>query len=67
VDTDRFGLTPRLTAPGYTVVNVAANYKVDDHATVFGRIDNLFNEHYEDPTGFLRPGIGVFTGVKFTN
>jgi vitamin B12 transporter len=67
VDTDRFGLTPRLTAPGYTVVNVAANYKVDDHATLFGRIDNLFNAHYEDPTGFLRPGIGVFTGVKLNN
>jgi vitamin B12 transporter len=67
VDTDRFGLTPRLDAPGYTVVNVAANYKIDDHVTLFGRIDNLFNEHYEDPTGFLRPGLGVFTGVKFTN
>ena len=67
VDSDRFGLTPRLSAPGYTVVNVAANYKVDDHATMFGRIDNLFDEHYEDPTGFLRPGIGVFMGVKFIN
>jgi vitamin B12 transporter len=67
VDTDRFGLTPRLTAPGYTVVNVAANYKVDDHATLFSRIDNLFNDHYEDPTGFLRPGINVFTGVKLNN
>jgi hypothetical protein len=30
-------------------------------------VGNLFNEHYEDPTGFLRPGIGVFMGVKFTN
>jgi vitamin B12 transporter len=67
VDTDRFGLTPRLTAPGYTVVNVAADYKVNERATVFGRVDNLFNEHYEDPTGFLRPGIGVFAGVKFSN
>jgi vitamin B12 transporter len=67
VDADRFGLTSRLTAPGYTVVNLATNYRVDDHAMVFGRIDNLFNEHYEDPTGFLRPGIGVFTGVKLSN
>ena len=67
VDTDRFGLTPRLTAPGYTVVNVAANYKIDEHATLFGRVDNLFNEHYEDPTGFLRPGIGAFVGVKLNN
>jgi vitamin B12 transporter len=48
-------------------VNVAADYKVNERATVFGRVDNLFNEHYEDPTGFLRPGIGVFAGVKFGN
>jgi vitamin B12 transporter len=49
---------PRLSAPGY---------RVDDHAMLFDRIDNLFNEHYEDPTGFLRPDIGLFTGVTFTN
>ena len=67
VDADRFGLTPRLTAPGYTIVNVGGSYKIDDHATLFGRIDNLFNEHYEDPTGFLRPGVGAFMGIKLNN
>lgn len=67
VDTDRFGLTPRLSAPGYTVVNVATNYKFNEHATVFGRIDNLFDEHYQDPTGFLRPGIGAYVGIKLSN
>ena len=67
IDTDRFGLTPRLTAPGYTVVNVATDYKVDQHVTVFGRIDNLFDAHYQDPTGFLRPGIGAFVGLRLTN
>ena len=67
VDTDRFGSIPRLTAPGYTVVNLATDYKVTDKATLFGRIDNLFDEHYQDPTGFLRPGIGAYVGVKLTN
>jgi vitamin B12 transporter len=67
VDTDRFGFTPRLTAPGYTIVNVATNYKFNERAAVFGRIDNLFDEHYQDPTGFLRPGIGAFVGIKLTN
>ena len=59
--------TPRLTAPGYTVVNLATSYKVNEHATVFGRIDNLFDEHYQDPTGFERPGLGVFVGVRLSN
>jgi vitamin B12 transporter len=67
VDSDRFGFTPRLTAPGYTIVNLATNYKVNENATIFGRIDNLFDLHYQDPTGFERPGLGVFVGVRLTN
>ena len=67
IDNDRFFLTPGLTAPGYTIVNLATSYKVTDNATVFGRIDNVFNLHYEDPTGFDRPGIGLYAGVKLTN
>jgi vitamin B12 transporter len=67
VDTDRFGLTPRLTAPGYTVVNLATNYKLDEHTSLFGRLDNLFDLHYQDPTGFERPGLGIFVGVRLTN
>ena len=55
-----------ITAPGYTTVNIAANYAATDRITLFGRIDNLFNVKYEDPSGFLRPGLGVFGGVKIT-
>jgi vitamin B12 transporter len=55
---------PGFTAPGYTTVNVAANYRASDRITLFGRIDNLFNVQYEDPAGYLRPGIGVFAGLK---
>src|SRR5262249_39537130 len=49
----------RITQPGFATVNVAANYVVDEQLTVFGRIDNLFDERYEDPNGFLRPGFGI--------
>jgi vitamin B12 transporter len=55
-----------ITAPGYTTVNIAANYAATDRITLFGRIDNLFDRKYEDPSGFLRPGLGVFGGVKIT-
>lgn len=53
-----------FTAPGYTTVNIAANYAATDRITVFGRIDNLFNVKYEDPSGYLRPGLGVFAGLR---
>lgn len=67
VDINRNGSIPRLDAPQYTTVNIAANYEVDKHVTVFARADNLFNYQYQDPTGFMRPGLGVFGGVRLTN
>lgn len=67
IDANRNFTIPRLVAPGYTVVNLATNYKVTENATLFGRIDNLFDLHYEDPTGFDRPGIGLYAGVKLNN
>ena len=67
IDISRNGMVPRLDAPGYTIVNVAANYKVSDQVTAFARIDNLFNNQYQDPTGFMRPGLGIFGGVRLSN
>ena len=67
VDIGREGTPPRLDAPAYTTVNLAANYDVDKHVTVFARADNLFNKQYQNPTGFLQPGLGVFGGVRVTN
>jgi len=64
VDGNRDFSIPRLTAPGYATVNVAANYELTDQLTLYGRVSNLFDEHYEDPFGFLRPSIGFFGGVK---
>jgi len=65
-DVSRDGFTRNLNAPGYTVVNVAANYQVNPNLKTFARIDNLFNEHYQNPTGFLRPGIGAYAGITYT-
>jgi vitamin B12 transporter len=64
VDANRDFSIPRLLAPGYTVVNVAADYALTDQVKVFGRVDNLFNVHYQNPTGFLQPGLGVFGGIR---
>jgi vitamin B12 transporter len=66
MDFPRDGLTSNV-APPYHVINVAANYAWTEHVTWFGRIDNLTNEHYEVPIGFLRPGFGIFGGVRLTN
>jgi vitamin B12 transporter len=46
------------------VVNLAADYVLNEHVTLFGRVDNLFNKQYEDPLGWLQPGLAVYGGVK---
>ncbi|MDA9437433.1 ligand-gated channel protein [Bradyrhizobium sp. CCBAU 51627] len=67
VDGSRDFSIPRLLAPAYTVVNVAAEYRVTDQFKAFGRIDNLANMHYQNPTGFLQPGLGVYAGIRLAN
>ncbi len=56
--------TQALIAPGYTTVNLAATYDLNRHFAVFGRIDNLFDRHYQNPTGFLQPALGLFGGFS---
>jgi vitamin B12 transporter len=67
VNRDTALFVPRLDAKPYTTVNLAANYKVNEHVTVFAHADNLFNYQYQNPFGFEQPGLGVFGGVRFTN
>jgi vitamin B12 transporter len=64
IDGNRDFSIPRLVAPGYTVVNLASSYDLNAHITLFGRIDNLFDRHYQDPIGFLRPSLGAFAGIR---
>jgi vitamin B12 transporter len=62
-DVDReFGTPVRLAA--FTVLNVAASYRLDENWSLFGRLQNAADEQYESPYGFLRPGIGAFAGIK---
>jgi vitamin B12 transporter len=64
IDGNRDFSIPRLTAPGYTTVDLAASYAVNDHLEVYARAANLLNRHYENPTGFLQPSVGAFAGIK---
>jgi vitamin B12 transporter len=62
-DVDReFGTPVRLAS--FTVVNLAASYRVSENWSLFGRVENAADQQYEAPYGFLRPGIGAFAGIK---
>jgi len=66
-DFDRFGFAAApFKTGGYKIINLAANYKINQNVTVFGRINNLFDEHYQDPIGFEKPGFGIYAGLRLT-
>lgn len=48
----------------YTLVNLAAAYKVTDNVEVFGRVENLLNEHYEEVFTFGSVGRGGYGGFR---
>jgi vitamin B12 transporter len=64
VDGNRSFSIQRLDTDPYFVVNLAADYDAGRGVALFARIDNLFDRRYENPTGFQRPGFGVFGGVR---
>jgi vitamin B12 transporter len=64
VDGNRDFSIPRLDTPSYTTVNLAGSYNITSNLAVFARVDNLFDRHYQNPTGYLQPSVGAFAGVK---
>jgi len=50
--------------PAYIVVNLATTYRLTDYAMLTLRMDNLFNEHYEEVDGFGEPGFAMYGGFK---
>jgi vitamin B12 transporter len=66
VDTNRDGSIPRLNAPGYTTMDVASSFDLNEHWALTARIANLFNRHYQNPTAFDQPTFGAFAGIKTT-
>jgi vitamin B12 transporter len=64
VDGNRSFSIPRLNTDPYFVANLAAEYDARKGVTLFARVNNLFDERYEDPTGFQRPGFGFYGGVR---
>ena len=48
----------------FTVVNVAANYDLSERTQAYVRVDNLFDEAYEEVLNFGTPGLSVFGGLR---
>jgi vitamin B12 transporter len=64
--TDPFDFDKRVELPGYTLVNLGADWKVTASTQLYARLENLLDEDYEEVFTFRAPGIAAYAGARFT-
>jgi len=50
----------------YTLVNLSAGYDLTRHISLQARVDNLFDEFYENVWSYATPGRSAYVGMKLT-
>ena len=64
-DTDFSAFPARtVTLKSYTLVNLAGAWSVTDQVELFGRVENLTDETYQEVYGFNTPGRAAYAGVR---
>jgi vitamin B12 transporter len=58
-----FGAPPVRLAP-YARFDMLANYKLSDGVSIFGRIENIGNAHYQEVFNYAVAGRSLYAGVK---
>ncbi len=62
-DFDKYGnAVEELDA--YTLVNLSARYQVCPHLEIYGRVENLFDEFYEESWSYATPGLSAYAGIR---
>ena len=57
-------LPPQVTLAPYTVVNIGASFELTEHLEAYGRVENLFDEDYQEVFGYNTQGQTAFLGLK---
>ena len=65
VDTD-FSTFPssQVKLPNYWTARIYSRYMFNDHFSIFARVENVTNTHYEDALGYPGLPIGVYGGAE---
>jgi len=64
VDTD-FGTFLRTAQDPYTLVRLGLSYQLTDSVEIYGRVENLTDERYEEVIGFLGSPRAAYIGLRF--
>jgi len=51
---------------GYVLTGLRASYPIGRHLEVYGRIDNLFDVHYETVLDYGQPGRAAYGGIRLS-
>jgi vitamin B12 transporter len=54
----------RVPLVDYSVLDLAGAYAVDERVELFGRVQNLLDESYQELAGFNAAGVSVFAGIR---
>lgn len=55
----------RGTVSAWTRVDASAQYALNDNVEFYGRVENLFDIHYQEIFGYGTPGRSTYAGVRF--
>lgn len=55
---------PRVTLPAFTLVNLGADYRLTEKLSLYGRVENLTDEDYQEIYTYASPGRAAYFGVK---
>ncbi|MDD3801022.1 MAG: TonB-dependent receptor [Desulfuromonas thiophila] len=55
---------PVTTLDDYVLVNLAASYQLTKVVELYGRVDNLFDEDYEEAWSYATPGQSFYGGAR---
>ena len=56
----------RANLDDYWLVSVAGSYKLSEALEIYGRVENLLDEDYEEIFGFATPGVAAYAGLRWT-
>jgi vitamin B12 transporter len=52
---------------GWWRLDLSGSYALTDSTKLFGRIENLTDNRYQDPSGFNTPGFSAYVGLTWNN
>ncbi len=58
-----FGTQP-VIVKAFTLVNVNTSYDLTGNVQLFARVENMFDEKYEEVFGYRSPGIAAYAGIQ---